>query len=296
MAKRSGSSLSRITLERMNLAATESHPRKSPVRRSVERSIHPSSLSFQPSFTPRSPLTPSLPGTDSRSDRFRCGGSESKFLAAMMWPIRFLFSVGLLSLVAPCSAAIVLTLTPTARIDLETQVQIIYTLTGRASGLEGQNVGEFVFRVAPMTLPTASNIALVYNQTIAQTGPWTNPNFGTRSASIASTNSRVSFSAFGPLTGSFSTIDATGGVVGTFDIIWNRPLTGQYDAAIPASAMDGAYSLTVGGDFDFLSTNTMSSGVSTVITPVPEPGSMVLMAIASCGVLWRHRHQQRNRQ
>ncbi len=213
-----------------------------------------------------------------------------------MWPIRFFFAVGLLSLAVPCSADIILMLTPTARIDNETQVQITYTLTGRASGPGGQNVGEFFFRVAPMTVPTASNIALVFNPTIVLNGPWANPNFGTRNATIAPTNSRVRFDAFSLLTGSFSTIDATGGVVGTFDIIWNRPLTGEYDAAIPASAMDGAYSLTVAGDFDFLPTNTTSSGVSTVITVVPEPGSMVLMAIASCGVLWRHRHQQRNRQ
>ncbi len=212
-----------------------------------------------------------------------------------MWPIRFLFAVGLLSLAAPCSANMILTLTPTARIDLETQVRITYTLTGRAGGPAGQNVGEFIFRVAPMSVPTASNIALVFNQTIALTGPWANPNFGTRNASIAIANNRVRFDAFNPEPGKFSTIDATGGVVGTFDIIWNRPLTGQYDAAIPASVMDGVYSLTTSGNFDFSPTITTSSGVSTVITAVPEPGSMVLMAIASCGVLWRHRHQQRNR-
>ncbi len=213
-----------------------------------------------------------------------------------MWPIRFLFAVGLLSLAAPCSAELVLTLTPTARIDFQTQVQITYTLTGRAGGPGGQNVGEFSFRVAPRSLPTASNIASVINPTIALTGPWTNPNFGTRNAIIAAPNSRVGFDALSPLTGSFSPIDETGGIVGTFDIIWNRPFTGQYDAAIPASAMAGVYSLTVAGNFDLLTTNTTFSGVSTVITAVPEPGSMVLMAIASCGLLWRHRHQQRNRQ
>ncbi len=161
-----------------------------------------------------------------------------------MWPIRFLLAVGLLSLAAPCSADMILTLTPTARIDFETQVQITYTLTGRAGGPGGQNVGEFLFRVAPMSLPTSGNIASVFNQTITPTGPWANPNFGIRGAFIAPINSRVSFDAFNSEPGKFSTIDATGGVVGTFDIIWNRPLTGQYDAAIPASVMDGVYSLT----------------------------------------------------
>ncbi len=213
-----------------------------------------------------------------------------------MWLTRCLFAVGVLALAAPCSAGIILTLTPTARIDLATQVQITYTLTGRASGPGGQNVGEFLFRVAPMSLPTASNIASVFNQTIAQTGPWANPNFGTRGAFIAPANNRVRLDAFNSEPGKFSTIDTTGGVVGTFDIIWNRPLAAQYDAAIPASVMDGVYSLTTSGSFDFSPTITTSSGVSTVITAVPEPGSMVLMAIASCGVFWRHRQQQRNRQ
>ncbi len=92
-----------------------------------------------------------------------------------MWPIRFLFAVGLLSLASPCSADMILTLTPTARIDFETQVRITYTLAGRAGDSGVQNVGEFNFRVTPMDLPTASNIALVFNQTVAQTGPWTIP-------------------------------------------------------------------------------------------------------------------------
>jgi hypothetical protein len=213
-----------------------------------------------------------------------------------MWSIRFLFAVGLLSLAAPSSADVILALTPTARIDFGTQVQITYTLTGRASGPGGQNVGEFIFRIAPMSLPTAGNIASVFNPTIASSGSWANQNFGTRGASIASSNSRVSFDAFNSEPGKFSTIDATGGVVGTFDIIWNRLLAGQYDAAIPASVMGGLYSLTTSGDFNFSPTITTSSGVSTVITAVPEPGSMLLMAIGSCGLLLRHRHQQRNRQ
>ncbi len=67
--------------------------------------------------------------------------------------------------------------------------------------------------------------------------------------------------------------------MGTFDIIWNRPLAGQYDAAIPASVMDGVYSLTTSSSFGFSPTITTPSGVSTVITAVPEPGSMVLATI-----------------
>jgi len=65
----------------MNLAATTSCPTKSPVRRSAEVPLHPSSVTIQPSATPRSPQTPSLPDARPGSDRFRCGGRESNFLA-----------------------------------------------------------------------------------------------------------------------------------------------------------------------------------------------------------------------
>ena len=58
--------------------------RKLPSRSRVELPIHPSSFIIQPSSTPRSPQTPSLPEARPRSDRFRCGGRESKFLAAAM--------------------------------------------------------------------------------------------------------------------------------------------------------------------------------------------------------------------
>ena len=76
LAKRSGCSCSKPTLERMNLATTESHPRKSGSRSSTGSLLHPSS-------TPRSPQTPSLPDARPSSARFRCGGRESKFLAVI---------------------------------------------------------------------------------------------------------------------------------------------------------------------------------------------------------------------
>ena len=58
----------------MNFAATTFCPAKSPVRSIVVVALH--SL-----FAPRSPHTPSLPDARPRSDRFRCGGRKSKFLA-----------------------------------------------------------------------------------------------------------------------------------------------------------------------------------------------------------------------
>ncbi len=102
----------------------------------------------------------------------------------VMWPIRFLFALGLLSLAVPCSADVIVTLTPTARVDFETQVRITYTLSGRASGPGSEQVGEFFFRVLPGSVPTGSNISLVFNPTIAPNGPWTNPNFGERGARV----------------------------------------------------------------------------------------------------------------
>ena len=58
----------------MKPSTTASFCRKFPVRRSVTSALHPLSA-------PRSPHTPSLPDARPGSDRFRCGGRESKFLA-----------------------------------------------------------------------------------------------------------------------------------------------------------------------------------------------------------------------
>ena len=58
----------------MNTTITASRPRKSGSRSSTGSLLHPFS-------TPRSPHTPSLPDARPRSDRFRCGGRKSKFLA-----------------------------------------------------------------------------------------------------------------------------------------------------------------------------------------------------------------------
>jgi hypothetical protein len=74
LAKRSGRPCSRPSPQRMNLAATASSLGKSPLRSSVTRALHAL-------FAPRSPHTPSLPDARPRSDRFRCGGRESNFLA-----------------------------------------------------------------------------------------------------------------------------------------------------------------------------------------------------------------------
>ena len=57
--------------------------RKFPSFSRVGRPIHTSSFIIQPSDTPRSPHTPSLPDARPRSDRFRCGGRGSNFLAVM---------------------------------------------------------------------------------------------------------------------------------------------------------------------------------------------------------------------
>jgi hypothetical protein len=56
--------------------------RRFPSRPRVELPSHPSSFRIQPSFAPRSPQTPSLPDARPRSDRPRCDGRESNFLAA----------------------------------------------------------------------------------------------------------------------------------------------------------------------------------------------------------------------
>ena len=67
--------------------------RKFPSRTRVKLPIHPSSFVFHPSSAPLSPQTPSLPAADPRSDRFRCAGRESKFLADRQ---RYWMTTGLL--------------------------------------------------------------------------------------------------------------------------------------------------------------------------------------------------------
>jgi hypothetical protein len=83
LAQRSGRPCSRATLERMNFAATDTRPRKSASRSRAEPSSHPSSFGFHPSSDPLSAQAPSLPDAHPRSDRFRCAGRESEFLAAV---------------------------------------------------------------------------------------------------------------------------------------------------------------------------------------------------------------------
>ena len=67
--------------------------RKFPSQSRVERPLHPSYFVFHPSSAPLSPQTPSLPAADPRSDRFRCAGRESKFLADRQ---RYWMTTGLL--------------------------------------------------------------------------------------------------------------------------------------------------------------------------------------------------------
>ena len=64
----------------MKPSATASSCRKFPVRRSVTIALHPLSAL-------RSPHTPSHPDASPRSNRFRCGGRESNFLAVGVSPI-----------------------------------------------------------------------------------------------------------------------------------------------------------------------------------------------------------------
>ena len=81
----------RIAMLRNNLMSAAIPLRPQIIRRfpsfsRVGRPIHPSSFAFHPSSTPRSPQTPSLPDARPRSDRLRCGGRESNFLAVVTPP------------------------------------------------------------------------------------------------------------------------------------------------------------------------------------------------------------------
>jgi hypothetical protein len=88
------------------------------------------------------------------------------------------------------------------------------------------------------------------------------------------------------VTGVPKTIDTFGGVVGTFEMPWNRPLTGQYDAAIGANYISGGVAL---GADQIPVTTAVGPGVSTLVSAVPEPGSLGLMISGCAALLWLRR-------
>lgn len=84
----------------MNLSTTGIHPRKSTVR-SRNAGLQSPSRHSTFVFPPIAPAqTPSLPGTDPRSGRFRFAGRKSKFLAVI--PLAAVFAI--LALMMPQTA------------------------------------------------------------------------------------------------------------------------------------------------------------------------------------------------
>jgi hypothetical protein len=78
----------RIVILANNARALESHddrnvPQESSLRSNDRSPLLPSSFQIQPSSTLAPPHTLSLPVGGPRSDRFRCGGRESKFQAVI---------------------------------------------------------------------------------------------------------------------------------------------------------------------------------------------------------------------
>lgn len=215
----------------------------------------------------------------------------------VMWPFRFLIVVCLLSLAKPCSADIIFTLTPTARVDLETSVTITYTLSA-AANVDTQRVGEFGFRVEAKNLPNWNAHSLgLDNVVLAPDGStWgRNEHFlnieGLIASDIVFFETQVVAAA-----PSAKVIDTTGGMVGSFDLRWRRPASGQYDAGISTAFMSGSYTLERNGIDVFPMLRATGLGVSTVISVVPEPSSTMLLALASGGMFWQHRRRRRNRQ
>ncbi len=64
-----------------------------------------------------------------------------------MGPLRYLVLVGMLSLARTCSADVILTLTPTARVDSSSQVTISYTLSAAAGSTLTQSQPITSFRL-----------------------------------------------------------------------------------------------------------------------------------------------------
>lgn len=206
--------------------------------------------------------------------------------------VRFIVALGVLSLAKTCSAGIILTLTPTSRVDTETQTRITYTFSAAAdSGT--QNVSEYFFRLNVASLPVLSNrtdyffnITKAADNTVwgaSAAGPFTQ-------TSVSPSPNAIRYQTL-TVTGANKTIDSLGGVVGSFDILWNRPQTGQYDAAIGTDYFSGAYNVAdSGGSTQFAVIKSLGAGISTLVVAAPEPGTMPLMVLSSFGFLaWRRR-------
>jgi hypothetical protein len=186
-------------------------------------------------------------------------------------------------------AGLVFELGVTNRVDTLTQVTLTYTLTGMADGTT-QDIGAYAARVAfggltastylastPLNITRAPDLTVFG---VNPSGPFTLISVMPNSLSVRWQANDVLASGTQNVT-----VDATPHVIGTFNLIWNRPLTGSYDSALAVVNVTGGYKVAPFDNFDPFTPGlglVVDRGVSSVIEAVPEPGSAVLLGAGLC--------------
>jgi hypothetical protein len=185
-------------------------------------------------------------------------------------------------------ANVVFTITPTQRVDTATQVTIKYSIVGAADA-GTQEVGAYFVRVVfPRSVP-ANSFSGLSGASITRApdntpfGPSVSGPFA--NVSVSPSPGAIRWQAE-TVNGQNQLIDTTGALIGSFDLIWNRPASGQYDAGISASLLTGFYKVApYDADALFVTGVTKAgAGVSTLISSVPEPANASL-ALAGLMVL-----------
>lgn len=196
-----------------------------------------------------------------------------------------------------CFGTMVFTVSPTDRVDTETQVTLTYSVTG-AADIGTQDLAAFFVRVNfPNTSYPPNSLATTpfsINRAPDNTPFGLNATFSAVSLTPGPTAVRWQANINLNFSGPNQTLDTIGAPVGSFKLTWNRPLTGEYDAAMLLGNMSSSYNVAPFTPSDNLlgAQSSIGVGVSTLIAPIPEPGSMTLIGL---GGLWATGRRLRRR-
>ena len=201
-----------------------------------------------------------------------------------------------------CFGDMIFMVTATSRVDTATQVTLTYSVTG-AADVGTQDVAAYSVRVSfpnasyPLNSLASTPLAITRAPDNTPFGPSAGGPFTLVSVSPSPNAVRwqanVAVSFPNPIN---QTIDTAGAPIGSFDLIWNRPTTGQYDAAMLANNMSSGYNVAPFTNFDSLlvGQNRIGVGVSTTISAVPEPSSITLVGLLACLGAGARRYRRRS--
>ena len=184
-----------------------------------------------------------------------------------------------------CLADMIFTITPTSRVDLSTEVQLTYTVSAKAGTSGTQAVGSYFAQVVfgSISVPPGS----IGNITGITAAPVNTPfglgeNSPFTSIQVGPNPFRIRWQS-NAAPGASQLVDTIGGVIGSFVLPFARQAAVDYDAAIGISVFTGDYKVD-SSDVNFTHATLVSApGVSTIIQAVPEPGSMTLFGLITCG-------------